>query len=185
MIVYHLINISSLISCRVNLLSHGISPPFQQPTCLVSCLVISSFKPCLTTHLVHHLLSFDIMSTRSTPRAGSSQLPRTLSFSSEVSFDPSSSRRHTRTDSLRMPTLPESVVSSGLSSPDTRRRRYLSRKKSDSKGSVAGMREEVDWAGVEPDEVFRRLPISEIKRVEQKMRTDALNKQSELRSMVG
>jgi hypothetical protein len=44
---------------------------------------------------------------------------------------------------------------------------------------------EVDWAVVEPDEVFRRLPIAEIKRVEQKMRTDALNKQSELRSMVG
>lgn len=38
---------------------------------------------------------------------------------------------------------------------------------------------------MEPDEVFRRLPVQEIKRVEAKMRTDALNKQSELRSMVG
>jgi hypothetical protein len=47
------------------------------------------------------------------------------------------------------------------------------------------VREEVDWAEVEPDEVFRRLPVAEVKRVEQKMRTDALNKQSELRSMVG
>jgi hypothetical protein len=83
-----------------------------------------------------------------------------------------------------MPTLAESVVSSGLSSPDTRRRRYLSRKKSDP-SKTGGIREEVDWAGVEPDEVFRRLPVSEIKRVEQKMRTEALNKQSELRSMVG
>ena len=129
------------------------------------------------------------MSTRSTPRAGSSHLslPRTASFSSEVSvsFDPSSSsRRHTRTDSLRLPTLAEtsSVVSSGPSTPDTRRRRYLARKKSDAASTAA---REVDWAGVEPDEVFRRLPIAEIKRVEQKMRTDALNKQSELRSMVG
>lgn len=42
-----------------------------------------------------------------------------------------------------------------------------------------------DWAGMEPDEVFRRLPVHEVKRVEAKMRTDALNKQSELRSMVG
>jgi hypothetical protein len=44
---------------------------------------------------------------------------------------------------------------------------------------------EVDWAEVDPDEVFRRLPVAEVRRVEQKMRTDALNKQSELRSMVG
>lgn len=149
-------------------------------------------KPCLeissqSTHRIYSRYLPTTMSTRSTPRAGSTQLPRTLSFSSEVSFDPSSSRRHTRTDSLRMPTLAESVVSSGLSSPDTRRRRYLSRKKSDTSKSTGsgGIREEVDWAGEEPDEVFRRLPISEIKRVEQKMRTEALNKQSELRSMVG
>ncbi|BEJ01631.1 hypothetical protein CcaverHIS631_0603130 [Cutaneotrichosporon cavernicola] len=45
--------------------------------------------------------------------------------------------------------------------------------------------EEVDWAVVEPDDVFRRLPVHEVKRVEAKMRADALNKQSELRSMVG
>jgi hypothetical protein len=43
----------------------------------------------------------------------------------------------------------------------------------------------MDWAEVEPDEVFRRLPVQEVRRVEQKMRTDALNKQSELRAMVG
>ncbi|WWC68540.1 uncharacterized protein I206_102469 [Kwoniella pini CBS 10737] len=42
-----------------------------------------------------------------------------------------------------------------------------------------------DWAGMEPDEVFRRLPVNEVKRVESKMRNDALNKQSELRLMVG
>lgn len=61
--------------------------------------------------------------------------------------------------------------------------RYLSKRK-DSKANGV-MKEEVDWAEVEPDEVFRRLPVAEVKRVEQKMRTDALNKQSELRSMVG
>ena len=42
-----------------------------------------------------------------------------------------------------------------------------------------------DWAGMEPDEVFRRLPVLEVKKVEAKMRGDAMNKQSELRSMVG
>ncbi|GMK59894.1 hypothetical protein CspeluHIS016_0901110 [Cutaneotrichosporon spelunceum] len=45
--------------------------------------------------------------------------------------------------------------------------------------------EEEDWASVDPDDVFRRLPVNEVKRVEAKMRADALNKQSELRSMVG
>lgn len=44
---------------------------------------------------------------------------------------------------------------------------------------------EGDWAAMEPDEVFRRLPVAEVKRVEGKMRADALNKQSELRNMVG
>ncbi|ODO04509.1 hypothetical protein I350_05113 [Cryptococcus amylolentus CBS 6273] len=42
-----------------------------------------------------------------------------------------------------------------------------------------------DWAEVEPDEVFRRLPVGEVKRIEAKMRSEALGKQSELRSMVG
>jgi hypothetical protein len=42
-----------------------------------------------------------------------------------------------------------------------------------------------DWAAVDADDVFRRLPVHEVKRVEAKMRADALNKQSELRSMVG
>lgn len=45
--------------------------------------------------------------------------------------------------------------------------------------------EEADWASVDPDDVFRRLPVYEVKRVEAKMRAEALNKQSELRSMVG
>jgi hypothetical protein len=29
---------------------------------------------------------------------------------------------------------------------------------------------EQDWAGVDPDEAFRRLPVAEVKRVEGKMR---------------
>jgi len=123
------------------------------------------------------------MSARSTPRASSSHLPRTSSITSDYSLDPSASRRNTRTDSLRLPTLAESSVhSSGLSTPDTRRRRYLAKKNVNGNGKQAV---EVDWAEVEPDEVFRRLPVQEVRRVEQKMRTDALNKQSELRSMVG
>ena len=81
---------------------------------------------------------------------------------------------------MRLPTLAESSVhSSGLSTPETRRRRYQAKKNPNVKQI------EVDWAEVEPDEVFRRLPVQEVRRVEQKMRTDALNKQSELRSMVG
>ncbi|KLT41250.1 hypothetical protein CC85DRAFT_286686 [Cutaneotrichosporon oleaginosum] len=53
------------------------------------------------------------------------------------------------------------------------------------RAALVGKEEEVDWATVDPDEVFRRLPVHEVKRVEAKMRADALNKQSELRSMVG
>jgi hypothetical protein len=66
-----------------------------------------------------------------------------------------------------------------VSTPETRRKRYQAKK------NPNGKQVEVDWAEVEPDEVFRRLPVQEVRRVEQKMRTDALNKQSELRSMVG
>ena len=66
----------------------------------------------------------------------------------------------------------------------TRRRRYLAKKNVNGNGN-GNQAIEVDWAEVEPDEVFRRLPVQEVRRVEQKMRTDALNKQSELRSMVG
>jgi hypothetical protein len=42
-----------------------------------------------------------------------------------------------------------------------------------------------DWGNVEPDEVFRRLPVGEVRKVEGKMRADALGKQAELRAMVG
>lgn len=42
-----------------------------------------------------------------------------------------------------------------------------------------------DWAGVEPDEVFKTLSVQEVRKVEAKLRAEAGNKQSELRSMVG
>ncbi|KAL1411795.1 hypothetical protein Q8F55_002762 [Vanrija albida] len=51
--------------------------------------------------------------------------------------------------------------------------------------AAAGSNDDANWAGIEPDDVFRRLPVGEVRRVEGKMRADALNKQSELRSMVG
>ncbi|TXT07513.1 hypothetical protein VHUM_03233 [Vanrija humicola] len=51
--------------------------------------------------------------------------------------------------------------------------------------AAAGSNDDANWAGIEPDDVFRRLPVVEVRRVEGKMRADALNKQSELRSMVG
>ena len=38
---------------------------------------------------------------------------------------------------------------------------------------------------MEADEVFRKLGVVEVRRVELTMRADAANKQSELRSMVG
>lgn len=53
------------------------------------------------------------------------------------------------------------------------------------KGLISEVDKEKDWANVEPDEVFRRLPVNEVKRVEGKMRKEALDKQSELRAMVG
>ncbi|WVO18684.1 hypothetical protein L204_106404 [Cryptococcus depauperatus] len=54
----------------------------------------------------------------------------------------------------------------------------------DSSGKT-GVNNMEDWANVDADEIFKRLPIGEAKRVEAKMRAEALNKQSELRAMVG
>lgn len=42
-----------------------------------------------------------------------------------------------------------------------------------------------DWANIEPDQIFKLLPVGEVRKVEAKMRKEALDKQSELRSMVG
>lgn len=41
-----------------------------------------------------------------------------------------------------------------------------------------------DWAHMDPDQVFRRLNVKEIKKVEQMLRAQAQSKQEELRSMV-
>lgn len=42
-----------------------------------------------------------------------------------------------------------------------------------------------DWAHMDADEVFRQLPVGEVKKVEDKLRKEAESKQGELRSMVG
>ena len=74
-----------------------------------------------------------------------------------------------------------SVSMSGTSTPDYKRRarRMVER------GVIKESEIERDWGNIEPDEVFRRLPVGEVRKVEAKMRTDALGKQAELRSMVG
>jgi hypothetical protein len=91
---------------------------------------------------------------------------------------------------------------SGISTPDyARRARRLAARAASGAGTGSGasagqgagvggqgqrtIMEEKDWAGIEPDEIFRTLPVQEVRKVEAKMRADALNKQSELRSMVG
>lgn len=93
---------------------------------------------------------------------------------------------------------------SGISTPDyARRARRLAARAASGAGTATGagagvgvggqgqkhgqrtIMEEKDWAGIEPDEIFRTLPVQEVRKVEAKMRADALNKQSELRSMVG
>lgn len=38
------------------------------------------------------------------------------------------------------------------------------------KRDAAAATNDGDWANMEPDEVFRRLPVTEVKRVEAKMR---------------
>lgn len=69
---------------------------------------------------------------------------------------------------------------SGTSTPDYKRRarRMVER-------GINETEAERDWGNVEPDDVFRRLPVGEVRKVEARMRTEALGKQAELRSMVG
>ncbi|ORX35220.1 hypothetical protein BD324DRAFT_82122 [Kockovaella imperatae] len=69
---------------------------------------------------------------------------------------------------------------SGTATPRSRRNNGL--------GTTSKLLENVaenDWAAMDPDEVFRRLGVADVRRVEATMRADAANKQSELRSMVG
>ncbi|OCF31631.1 hypothetical protein I317_06120 [Kwoniella heveanensis CBS 569] len=132
------------------------------------------------------------MSTRTTP--GPAPYPSLPSYPV-----PESSRRSTRTSSFaHRPSIPEfnyrhsdrSFVTRGSIAPSVAETStptitgYRRRREKDGT-STPGTGGKEDWADLEPDEVFRRLPVNEVKRVEARMRSDALNKQSELRSMVG
>ncbi|KAK4690039.1 conserved oligomeric Golgi complex subunit 1, partial [Tremellales sp. Uapishka_1] len=118
-----------------------------------------------------------------TPAASHSSLP----FSTPA-LSPTSSRRPSRygptplfgvSEFARRPSeMPMMRRASGFSGTSTPSKRRMMRE-----GSVN--KDETDWAGMEPDDVFKRLPVGEVKRVEAKMRSEALNKQSELRAMVG
>lgn len=97
-----------------------------------------------------------------------------------------------RRDSDRSVQTRQSVAPSvvGTSTPTQshrRLRRVVDGKRGDSVNGIngSGPSAKEDWAAIEPDEVFKRLPVNEVKRVEAKMRSEALNKQTELRSMVG
>ena len=59
------------------------------------------------------------------------------------------------------------------------------RKRRDGRDFASVPEGETDWSALDPDEVLRRLPVGEVKRVEGRMREEAANKQSELRAMVG
>lgn len=127
------------------------------------------------------------MSIRGTPSTSFTNHSFSLSPSGipNTSADASTSRmRPTRNGSFALTLVTEtsrrqsgfsSRNMSGTSTPSNRRAKQKL-------GASIGDR---DWAGMEPDEVFRRLPVGEVKKVEAKMRGDAMNKQSELRSMVG
>ncbi|WWC60390.1 uncharacterized protein I303_102962 [Kwoniella dejecticola CBS 10117] len=101
--------------------------------------------------------------------------PSYVSRPSIPSFDPP------RQASFSRASIAPSVT--GDSTP-TLLRTGVSRRKRNENGVLTPTSKD-DWAGMEPDEVFRRLPVNEVRRVEGKMRNDALNKQSELRLMVG
>jgi len=134
------------------------------------------------------------MSIRSTPVTSytNGTFSHSLTSTNNTSFGASSSRRVRRADSLSLSSVTElprrsSILSprnipktaaSDTSTPNSRRIKQPQQQQQRHVG-------EMDWAGMEPDEVFRRLPVNEVRKVESKMREDALNKQSELRSMVG
>ncbi|WWC96842.1 hypothetical protein V866_003717 [Kwoniella sp. B9012] len=129
------------------------------------------------------------MSVRSTP--GPSPYPTLPTYNTP---NASSSKRSIRTPSyvprpsipntFRQPSIAPSVA--GTSTPTVLGVGRRKRINADGQGSgTLTPTSKDDWANMEPDEVFRRLPVNEVKRVESKMRSDALNKQSELRLMVG
>nr|XP_019001779.1 uncharacterized protein I203_05486 [Kwoniella mangroviensis CBS 8507]OCF65240.1 hypothetical protein I203_05486 [Kwoniella mangroviensis CBS 8507] len=129
------------------------------------------------------------MSVRSTP--GPSPYPTLPTYNTP---DASSSRRSIRTPSyVPPPSIPSTFRQPSIapSAADTSTPTILGvgrRKRINADGQGSGTltpTSKDDWANMEPDEVFRRLPVNEVRRVESKMRSDALNKQSELRLMVG
>ncbi len=134
------------------------------------------------------------MSIRSTPVTSytNGTFSHSLTSTNNTSFGASSSRRVRRADSLslssvtelpRRPSIlsPRNIPKTAASDTSTPNSRRIKQPQQQQQRHVG----EMDWAGMEPDEVFRRLPVNEVRKVESKMREDALNKQSELRSMVG
>ncbi|WVN90705.1 uncharacterized protein L203_105947 [Cryptococcus depauperatus CBS 7841] len=91
---------------------------------------------------------------------------------------PEMSRRASERSTYAAPSYAGSTAGTIRASMSERRRGR------DSSGKT-GVNNMEDWANVDADEIFKRLPVGEAKRVEAKMRAEALNKQSELRAMVG
>lgn len=156
-----------------------------------------------SSHIDHCIAVTSLLSmtTRSAPTASSSRAQFSPAGSNISTFNlppfglghPRKSRQASTSSSYFPPSdysrRPSSIThrkssQTSLSGTSTPLASYPRRKKRE--GALGGVPEgETDWSGLEPDEVFRRLPVGEVKKVEAKMRSEALNKQSELRSMVG
>lgn len=130
------------------------------------------------------------MSSRTASGQGSTRTPI---FSPPSSSPAASLRKHRLpsgsiqpfTDFYRRPSGLQARKSSQASASGTSTPYGLNGSTTRKRKEVAVPEGEIDWSAIDADEVFRRLPVGEVKRVEGKMRDDALNKQSELRSMVG
>lgn len=109
--------------------------------------------------------------------------PRRQSAASLMSPPPIAGPSSLRRNDRRFSNITQSSAELRPMSPASSGRGHRRRQAIMGEGGKKGA--EGDWAAMEPDDVFRRLPVHEVKRVEGKMRADALNKQSELRSMVG
>lgn len=99
----------------------------------------------------------------------------------------SSSQLSLSTDNTRRPSsaYQRNNSQASISGPSAPGEQAYPRKRRDGRGFASVPEGETDWSSLDPDEVFRRLPVGEVKKVEGKMRAEAANKQSELRSMVG
>ena len=138
------------------------------------------------------------MSGRTPSGSGSSRAPLLSPMTSSKNTTPQSSYRRSRqpssssqasfaTDMTRRPSFtPSQRKGSQMSSlGETSNREYGYRKRREGREFASVPEGETDWSAIEPDEVFRRLPVGEVRKVEGKMRAEAANKQSELRAMVG